>query len=119
MQTMDFRRTNSRLGAAQRAFVWLAFRSTPFLLTLGVIAYNIYLLFTFKDRIVAGNVSPDYVKFANISLALILAQLYFFYASSKSDKQKVASAILYLVATVNVIAVITLSVVLGYFSTDG
>jgi len=98
----------------------------PFFVILGIIAYIIYLLITHKNRIIEGNVSPGYVNFTNISILLILIQLYLFYLGTGQENfkktsrlSKVYSMLLYFVGIMNIVTVITINIILVYFSTDG
>ena len=98
----------------------------PFLLILGVIGYALYLLTTFKYRISDGNVAPSYTTFTNISVILILIQLAIFFMGSKKENFKstgrldrVYSMLIYMVGIINIATVITIGVILTYFTTDG
>uniref|UniRef100_A0A6C0HBX7 Uncharacterized protein n=1 Tax=viral metagenome TaxID=1070528 RepID=A0A6C0HBX7_9ZZZZ len=102
------------------------YTSGPFLVTVGIISYILYLLITYKDRIAEGNIAPGYVSFANISIILILMQLLLFYFGTKKSSFKetsrldrVYSGLLYFVGILNIITVITIGIILRYFSTDG
>jgi hypothetical protein len=104
----------------------LIYTTGPFFLVLGIIGYSMYLLITYKTRISEGNVAPGYVSFTNISIILILMQLFLFYLGSQKDGFKktnrldrVYSMLLYFVGIINIVAVITLGIILAYFSTDG
>jgi hypothetical protein len=98
----------------------------PFFVTIGIVAYILYLLFTYKDRIAQGNIAPGYANFANISVILILLQLFLFYMGTQKQSfqrdnklDRVYSGLLYFVGIINIVAVITIGIILKYFSTDG
>jgi hypothetical protein len=98
----------------------------PFFVTIGIVAYILYLLFTYKDRIAEGNIAPGYANFANISVILILLQLFLFYMGTQKQSfqrdnklDRVYSGLLYFVGVINIVAVITIGIILKYFSTDG
>jgi len=98
----------------------------PFLLILGAISYTMYLLIVHFNRISEGNISSGYLNFSNISLALIMIQLYVFYLGTNTKEykdnktfSKIYSSLLYLIGFLNLIAVITIGIVLTYFTTDG
>jgi len=98
----------------------------PFLIILGIISYTIYLIVTYKNRIVGGNVAPGYVSFSNISIILILVQLFIFYTGTKQKDfainyrlNKVYSMMLYFIGILNIVTIITLNIILKYYSTDG
>jgi len=98
----------------------------PFLVLLGIVGYTLYLIITFKNRIAAGNIAPGYVSFTNISIILILMQLFLFYMGSQKDSFKttnrldrVYSMLLYFIGIINIVTIITIGIILSYFSTDG
>jgi len=98
----------------------------PFFVTIGIVAYILYLLFTYKDRIAEGNIAPGYANFTNISVILILLQLFLFYMGTQKQSfqrdnklDRVYSGLLYFVGVINIVAVITIGIILKYFSTDG
>lgn len=102
------------------------FSMGPFFVTIGIISYILYLLFTYKDRIAQGNIAPGYVNFTNISVILVLMQLFLFYMGTQKesferDKKlgRVYSGLLYFVGIMNIVTVITIGIILKYFSTDG
>ena len=98
----------------------------PFFLLLAIVGYVLYLLFTYKDRIAEGRFAPGYINFTNISVILILIQLFLFYMGTQKqsfkDEQRldrIYSGLLYFIGIINIVAVITLGIILKYFSTDG
>ena len=104
----------------------IIYTAGPFLVLIGIVSYVLYLLFTFKDRIAEGRIAPGYINFTNISVILILLQLFLFYMGtlkqSFKDEQRldrVYSGLLYFIGIINIVAVITIGIILKYFSTDG
>jgi hypothetical protein len=102
------------------------FSMGPFFVTIGIISYILYLLFTYKDRIAQGNIAPGYVNFTNISVILVLMQLFLFYMGTQKESferdkklSRVYSGLLYFVGIMNIVTVITIGIILKYFSTDG
>jgi hypothetical protein len=98
----------------------------PFLLMFGVIGFILYLLITYKKRIIAGHVSSGYTNFNNIVIIMILLQVYLIYNSINTDKfeatqklSNVTTYILYLYGVITAICSITLSTILSKFSADG
>jgi hypothetical protein len=94
----------------------------PFLILLGIVIYSLYLIITYNSSIVNGNVSSGYVKFTNISIILILLQLYLFFVGTKNENEiidKKSSMLLYLIGIINIIIMITLGIILASFTTDG
>jgi hypothetical protein len=110
----------------RQMFMSAIYTGGPFFVVLGIIGYTLYLLITYKNRISEGNVSPGYASFTNISIILILMQLYLFYLGTQKENFKktsrldrVYSMLLYFVGIINIVTVITIGIILAYFSTDG
>ena len=98
----------------------------PFLLMLGVIAFILYLMITYKSIILEGHVATGYHSFSNINIILILIQLYIVYTNISSDSfektgkmSKVTSSMVYLLGVLSAITSIILYTILRYFTTDG
>ena len=98
----------------------------PFLLMLGVIAFILYLMITYKSIILQGHVANGYHSFSNINIILILIQLYIVYTNISSDSfektgkmSKVTSSMVYLLGVLSAITSIILYTILRYFTTDG
>jgi hypothetical protein len=98
----------------------------PFVLLIGILVYMIYLLSYYFSQITAGHISNGYYTFMNIFIVLLMVEFYIFY-NSMQDKVfkttgtigKVTGMILYLLELVSIVTVITLGIILRYFSTDG
>ena len=118
---------SATLGKNNRSSVMSAiYTAGPFLVLLGIIGYTLYLVITYKSRIAAGNIAPGYASFTNISIILILMQLFLFYMGSQKDSFKttnrldrVYSMLLYFIGIINIVTIITIGIILAYFSTDG
>ena len=98
----------------------------PFLLMIGVIAFILYLMITYKSIILEGHVANGYHSFSNINIILILIQLYIVYTNISSDSfektgkmSKVTSSMVYLLGVLSTITSIILYTILRYFTTDG
>ena len=98
----------------------------PFFMMFAVIVLFLFLLLTNKDRIINGYVSKSYYTFSNITILILLLQMYFVYkniASSKFDStrqiSKMVSIMLYLFNVITAICAITLFTILKYYSADG
>jgi len=98
----------------------------PFVLLIGILVYMIYLLSYYFPQITAGHISSGYYTFMNIFIVLLMVEFYIFY-NSMQDKVfkttgtigKATGMILYLLELVSIVTLITLGIVLKYFSTDG
>ena len=107
--------------------LYTIFSSTgPFILMLGVIAFILYLMITYKNNIITEHVSHSYHSFSNISVILILIQLYIVYINISNDTfektgkiSPVTSSIIYLFGVLTAICSIILFIILKYFTTDG
>lgn len=98
----------------------------PFLLMLGVIVFILYLMIAYKSIILDNHVANGYHSFSNITIILILIQLYIVYTNITSDNfektsklSKVTSSIIYLLGVLSAISSIILYTILKYFTTDG
>jgi hypothetical protein len=95
----------------------------PSILIIFVLTLLITFLSIYFQRIALGNVPDYYYSFSNMSTILLLMQLgVWFHAiyknSGKIDEGERVFSILTLVGTINSIVVITLGIVLKYYSTD-
>lgn len=98
----------------------------PFLLMLFIIGFALYLLINYKTPISEGKVSTSYNTFSNITLMLIILQIYLIY--SNMDKQEfktngyissLTTGILYLLGVLTLFTTGTIYVILKYFRADG
>lgn len=91
--------------------------SGPFIVVIATTLYLLYLLGNYFNEIVEGRVSKSYTTFINLYLLMILVQLFVYLKNPKDTKT--TKMLLYLLGVFNSIVVITLGVILAYFSTDG
>lgn len=98
----------------------------PLIALIGVILYYLSIVGMYKDRISAGIVAPSYYSFSNIFLTLILIQTMVFYRGTQSNQfkqtltiNKMTSMMFYLLTVITVLTVISIHIILAYFSTDG
>jgi len=98
----------------------------PFLLMASTIGYILYLVISFKERIILGHVADGYNTFSNIIIIMILLQVYLVYNSINTDKFKsekkipsITTNILYLYGVITIICAITMNTILNNFSADG
>jgi hypothetical protein len=114
-------------GQSSLKILYTIFLTTgPFLLMLGVITFILYLMIKYKSIILDNHVSGGYNSFSNITIILILIQLYIVYTSISSDSfeingkmNKVTSSMVYLLGVLSAISSIILYTILKYFTTDG
>ena len=100
--------------------------SFPFALMIGNIIYTVMLLITNQAVISEGHVSPGFFTFMNISVILVLIQLYLFLTTKKDNNPTQlnrlppqSSAFIGLIGILNIICMITVYIILTYFRTDG
>lgn len=98
----------------------------PFLLMLGVMGFILYLIFFYKGIITANHVSQSYYTFSNITIILLLLQLYIVYTNISSDKFEstgkisvVSSSLIYLLGVLTSMCSLILFTILKYYTTDG
>jgi hypothetical protein len=98
----------------------------PFILILGVIAFVLYLIIAYYNRIIEGRVASGYNSFSNIIVMLLLLQVYLVYKNIDTDNfetsgkiSKVTSSIIYLLGVLTTICSINLYIILKYYTTDG
>ena len=91
-----------------------------------LLIYVIYLLSYYFNQITNCNVSSGYYNFMNIFIVILMVQLYIFYNATQDTNfkdngviNKVTGLLLYLLEVINVIVIITLGIILKYFTTDG
>ena len=98
----------------------------PLLAIVGVSIYYLSVVGIYNKRISDGIVAPSYYSFSNIFLTMILLQTFVFYKAMQ-DKQfkredtinKMVSTLSYLLSLISVLVVISIHIILAYFSTDG
>jgi hypothetical protein len=98
----------------------------PFLLILGVIGFILYLIIFYKDNIIANHVSHSYFTFSNITIILLLLQLYIVYTNISSETfetsgklSKITSSLIYLLGVLTCMCSLILFTILKYYTTDG
>jgi hypothetical protein len=98
----------------------------PFLLIIGVVSFILYLMIKYKSIILENHVSNGYHSFSNVTVILILLQLYIVYVNlstvsfeTSGKISKVTSSMVYLLGILSAISSIILFTILKYFTTDG
>jgi hypothetical protein len=94
---------------------------TPFFLILIIIIYFIVLISKYFNKIVDKKISDYYYGFTQISTWLLLAQIgTLIYSMTKTTEfSKKIFSILMLLGTINAISLITLGIILKFYTTDG
>jgi hypothetical protein len=98
----------------------------PFLLMLAVIGFILYLILFYKEPILENRVSHNYYTFSNITVVLLLIQVYIIYQNITTKEfdisgkiSKITSSLIYLIGVFTSISAMILYIVLKYFRTDG
>ena len=98
----------------------------PFIFMLAIISFVIYLLVTYMNEIIQGNVSSTYSSISNSLIILFLAQIYVLYTTITSDSfvttkkvNSLTSMVLYLLNIIGVVCTIIMLTLLKYYKTDG
>ena len=98
----------------------------PFLLMLAVIGFILYLIIFYKEPIIDNHVSQNYYTFSNITIILLLIQLYIIYQNINTKEfdisgkiSKVTSSLIYLIGVLTSFSAMIIYIILKYFRTDG
>jgi hypothetical protein len=94
---------------------------------LGIIGLTMFYLYTYFDKIAKGQVSGYYITFSVLSVIFLITQLSILFSAifSKSNgfNEKLLSertfSLLTLLGVINYIMVITIGIVLKFYSTQG
>jgi hypothetical protein len=98
----------------------------PILLIIGTIIWYLSLVGIYQRRITDGTVAPGYFSFSNIFLILIFVETIVFYRGIKKDASnnslsinKITSMVCGFLGLLNILVLISIHIILAYFSTDG
>jgi len=98
----------------------------PFLLMLAIIGFMLFLIIFYKTPILENRVSNSYDTFSNITLVLLLIQVYVVYTNLDTDEFKIngkisqmTSSVLYLLGVLSLFSSGTIYIILKYFRADG
>ena len=98
------------------------FNLGPFFFVFFLIGAYLYYLTTFKTRILDGTVSPSFYTFQNISILVMILQLFLFTygTDNKTGKiSKTSMSFIYLLSVISLFILYTIRHILLYFVTDG
>jgi len=98
----------------------------PFIILLVILSTIIWLLYYYFDRIASGDVSSYYGTFSSMSTKLLIIQMIIMlsalYGTQVNNTKLISNqtlALLGLLGTINYIIVITLAVILHFYTTQG
>ena len=113
-------------GSTTQTILSIIVKLGPFLLMLFIIGVILYLLINYKTPITEGQVSISYNTFSNITLVLIILQIYLIYSNMDKEEFKISgkispltTSLLYLLGVLSAISTIIIYVILKYFRADG
>lgn len=100
--------------------------SGAFLLLLGIVGFLLYQTIYYKYNVVSGLVAPRYQTFNNVTVALLLVQLWIMIRNTSTESfittgrlSKLTTSLLYCIGTLAAISAINQYTILTYYSTDG
>ena len=107
--------------------IWSIFMTSgPFLLMLCVIGFVLYLIIKYKDPINDNHVSENYHTFSNITIILLLLQIYMVYTNITTKEfeasgkiSKITSSVIYLLGVLTGLCSMIMYIILKFFRTDG
>jgi hypothetical protein len=99
----------------------------PFVVIMIIVSLLIYYLFTYFDQISRGEVSGYYQSFSTLSTLFLATQLIILFSAMFSDSKETTGklltdksfALLNLFGVINFLIVITVGIVLRFYSTQG
>jgi len=99
----------------------------PFLLMLTIVGFILYLIIFYKDPILENHVSNSYYTFSNITITILLIQIYIIYSNILNTKEfiesgkisRILSSVMYLFCVLTLYSTMIIYIVLKYFRTDG
>jgi hypothetical protein len=107
-------------------FLSLISISGPFLFILMVLGFIFFILSVYKTHILGGQVSSSYNTFSNITLLLIMIQIYIIYTNidnpifkNSGNLSSTSKNVLYLIGVSTLFTTGTMYIILKYFTTDG
>ncbi len=100
---------------------------TPFLIVMTIVSLLIYYLSTYFKQITDKHVSDYYYNFSMLSTIFLAIQISIIFTSLFSNSQELTGkifsdttfALLGLTGTINIIIVLTIGIVLNFYSTQG
>jgi len=114
------------ISGTNTSFISAIITVGPFILLIGIIIYMIYLLSYYFSQITSGRIPGGYYTFMNIFIVLLMLEFYVFYNGMQDKNFKITGSLgkitgmtLYLLELISIVTVITLGIILKYFSTDG
>jgi hypothetical protein len=98
----------------------------PFIIVAIIIILIIIMLVTYFNRIIGSKVSNDFYMFSKMFIVIIIAQLVIFYNGTSDESYKKNHILkaaygmaIYLFSLINFLVLISLYIILAYYTTDG
>jgi hypothetical protein len=100
---------------------------SPFIVVLAIVSLIIYYLSTYSEKIVQGNVSSYYISFSILSTIFLSMQIITIVSSLLSNSTQIQTtlfspkifALLGLIGVINMLIVLTIGIILNFYSTQG
>ena len=111
----------------KQLFMTILMSLGPLLLLFSIIGFILYLIIVYKDPILENHISNSYHTFSNITIILLLIQIYIVYSHILGSKEfeesgkisKILSSLLFLLGVLSLYTTMIIYIVLKYFRTDG
>ena len=100
------------------------FKMRPYLSIFGILMFSAILMSIYFDPISGNKVSDYYYNFSKVSIILVIIQIAVFFHSIFGANHQVDAlsrktlSVLGLLATINIITLLTLAITLKYYTTD-
>lgn len=114
------------LNCSENKLSFFFFSFFPFIFVALIIILSMILLYSYFNRIVGGKIASDFGTFSRMFIVVIIAQLVIFYNGTQSKDYKengtLSSAYgmcIYLFSVINILILISLYIILAYYTTDG
>ena len=111
---------------ASKKFSYFLYSILPFIIVALLAFLIIAMLVNYYNRIVGGKVTSDFYMFSKMFIVLVCVQIgIYYYGTNKKDNPNpgiLSSAYgmsIYLLSLLNVLVLISLYVILAYYTTDG
>lgn len=100
---------------------------SPFIVVLAIVSLIIYYLSTYSEKIVQGHVSSYYISFSILSTIFLSLQIITIVTSLLNNSTQIQTtlfssktfALLGLIGVINMLIVLTIGIILNFYSTQG
>jgi surface polysaccharide O-acyltransferase-like enzyme len=114
------------IDSNKKGLTFFFYSVLPFIIVAFIIVLIIIMLVTYFNRIVGGKVSSDFYMFSRMFVVITIAQLVIFYNGTSDDYYKKNNVLkaaygmsIYLFSLINILILISLYIILAFYTTDG